>query len=77
LKEASKKELVKEKETVFITREGKEIPVSLSIKLRKSPEGEILGYFLGFFDFSQIKIVETQLKEKLKNSRNLEKKSWF
>jgi PAS domain S-box-containing protein len=74
LKEASKKELVKEKETVFITREGKEIPVSLSIKLRKSPEGEILGYFLGFFDLSQIKIVETQLKEKIKELEKLREK---
>jgi PAS domain S-box-containing protein len=74
LKEASEKELVKEKETVFITREGKEIPVSLSIKLRKSPEGEILGYFLGFFDLSQIKIVETQLREKIKELEELREK---
>jgi PAS domain S-box-containing protein len=74
LKEASEKELLKEKETVFITKEGKEIPVSLSIKLRKSPEGEILGYFLGFFDLSQIKIVETQLKEKIKEFEKLREK---
>jgi PAS domain S-box-containing protein len=74
LKEASEKELVKEKETVFITRERKEIPVSLSIKLRKSPEGEALGYFLGFFDLSQIKIVETQLKEKIKEFEELREK---
>ena len=74
LKEASEKELVKEKETVFITKEGKEIPVSLSIKLRKSPEGEILGYFLGFFDLGQIKIVETQLKEKIKELEELREK---
>jgi PAS domain S-box-containing protein len=74
LKEASEKELVKEKETVFITREGKEIPVSLSIKLRKSPEGEALGYFLGFFDLSQIKIVETQLREKIKELEELREK---
>jgi len=74
LKEASEKELVKEKETVFITKEGKEIPVSLSIKLRKSPEGEILGYFLGFFDLGQIKIVETQLKEKIKEFEKLREK---
>jgi PAS domain S-box-containing protein len=74
LKETSEKELVKEKETVFITREGKEIPVSLSIKLRKSPEGEALGYFLGFFDLSQIKIVETQLREKIKELEELREK---
>jgi PAS domain S-box-containing protein len=74
LKEASKKELAREKETVFIAREGKEIPVSLSIKIRKSPEGETLGYFLGFFDLTQIKVAETQLKEKIKEFEELREK---
>jgi PAS domain S-box-containing protein len=64
-REALEKGFVKGKETSILTKEKKKIPVSISAKLRKSEEGEIIGYFLGFFDLSNIKKTETELRDRL------------
>jgi PAS domain S-box-containing protein len=63
--ETLEKGFVKGKETSILTKEKKKIPVSISAKLRKSEEGEIIGYFLGFFDLSNIKKTETELRDRL------------
>ncbi len=62
LEETKKKGLVKEKEAIILTKEGKQISVSVSTVLRKSEEGEIIGYFFGLFDLSNIKKSEKELK---------------
>jgi len=73
LNEVLKKGSVREREMIFLTKEKKEIPVSLSVKLRKSQE-EVIGYFLGFFDLTQIKKVEGELKKKIEELETLREK---
>lgn len=51
------------REISFIKKEKIEIPVQVFTKLRKSEEGEEVGYFLSFVDLTQIKQKEKELKE--------------
>jgi PAS domain S-box-containing protein len=64
-KETFEKGFVKEREINFFTKDKRKIPVSVSTKLRKSEEGEIIGYFISFFDLSNIKKIESELRNKL------------
>jgi PAS domain S-box-containing protein len=64
-KEIFKKGWVKGRETSILTKEKRKIPVSVFAMLRKSEEREIIGYFLGFFDLSEIKKTETELRNRL------------
>jgi PAS domain S-box-containing protein len=65
LKETFEKGFVKEREINFFTKDKRKILVSVSTKLRKSEEGEIIGYFISFFDLSNIKKIESELQNKL------------
>jgi PAS domain S-box-containing protein len=61
-KETLEKGFIKAKELIIFTKEKKEVPASISTILRKSEEGEIIGYFVGLFDLSSIKETEKDLK---------------
>jgi len=61
-KETLEKGFVRAKELNILTKEKKEIPTSVSTILRKSEEGEVIGYFVGLFDLSDIKKTEKDLK---------------
>lgn len=65
-KELAIKETISGKEAIFLTKEKKEIPVSLSAKTRKDEKGDITGYFFAFIDLTEIKEKERELKEKVK-----------
>jgi hypothetical protein len=41
--------------------------------LRKSEEGEIIGYFLGFFDLTEIKKTEAELRYRLEEVEKLQR----
>jgi len=62
-KETLRKGLVSTKEISIFTKEKRKILVSVSTVLRKSEEEEIVGYFLGFFDLTEIKKKENELKD--------------
>jgi len=62
-KEILAKELVRAKEISVFTKEKIKIPGSVSATLRKTDEGEIIGYFLSFFNLTDIKKREKELKE--------------
>ncbi|PIQ06600.1 MAG: hypothetical protein COW72_01850 [Candidatus Nealsonbacteria bacterium CG18_big_fil_WC_8_21_14_2_50_37_10] len=66
-KEAEEKGSVSAREISVFTKEKKEIPVSLSIIVRKSKEGEISGYFIGLFDLTDIKTYQKNLEEEAKD----------
>ena len=66
-KEAEEKGFVKTREISVFTKEKKEIPVSLSIIVRKTEEGKINGYFIGLFDLTDIKTYQKNLEEEAKN----------
>lgn len=62
-KEVFKNDFVRAKEINLYTKDGRRAPVSVSASLRKSAEGEIIGYFIGFSDLSGVKKKEEELKE--------------
>lgn len=62
-KETLEKGVVKNKEIKILTKEKTEIIGSAATTLRKTEEGEVVGYFLGFFDLSKVKKRERELKE--------------
>lgn len=70
-KETVEKGLIKAREIDIFTKEKKKIPVSASSVLRKSEEGEIIGYFIGIFDLSDIKKKEDELKNTQKALLNI------
>jgi len=63
--ETINKGFVKTKEISVFTKEKRKITVSVFTALRKSKEGEIIGYFVGFFDLSDVKKKEKELQEKM------------
>jgi len=65
-KELAIKETISGKEAIFLAKEKKEIPVSLSAKTRKDEKGDVTGYFFAFIDLTEIKEKERELKEKVK-----------
>jgi PAS domain S-box-containing protein len=62
LKETLEKGFVKEREINFFTKDKRKIPVNIFTTLRKSEEGEIIGYLIAFFDLTKIKKREMELK---------------
>lgn len=65
IKEVLAKEEVASKEAVLITKDKKEISVSIFAKARKDEEGKIVGLFIGLFDLSRTKETERRLQEKV------------
>ena len=59
--EGLKKGSVRTREIHIFTKEGKKVLASASAILRKSEEGEAIGYFVGFFDLSPVKKGEEEL----------------
>jgi len=49
------------------------VPVSVSIMLRKGEEGEVVGYFFGVFDLTEIKKKEEELQEKMEELERFNK----
>jgi PAS domain S-box-containing protein len=74
LQETIKKGFVKGKELIFFTKEKEEIPVNVYTKLRKSEEGEIIGYFLALFDLTDIKKAEAEIKRRIEELEKLREK---
>jgi len=62
-KQTLEKGFVKAEEITIFTKNKREILGSASTTLRKTEEGETVGYFLGFFDLTDIKKREKELKE--------------
>lgn len=65
-KELANKETISGKEAIFLTKGKKEIPVTLSAKVRKDERGDITGYFFAFIDMTGMKEKEKELQEKVK-----------
>ena len=62
-KETLTKGLVKTKEINIFTKERKKILARASATLRKSEEEEIIGYFVGFLDLTDIKKSEEEIQK--------------
>ena len=66
LEKAQKEEKYLTKELTLISKKKKEIPVSVSISIRKDTEGNFIGYFVALFDITEIKKFREELDEKVK-----------
>src|SRR4030043_841814 len=71
IKETIKKGSVKTKEMFLSTKSGEKIPVSASTVLRKSEEGDIVGYFFSLFNLEDIKKKENELINTQKSLLNI------
>lgn len=65
-KKILKEKLIEGKEMILISKAGAKIPVSVSASLRKDEEGILVGYFLAFLDITEIKKLQEELEEKVK-----------
>jgi len=54
------------KELILLTKEKKEIPVSVFASAREDETGNIIGYFLAISDISEFKKLQEGLEEKVK-----------
>ncbi len=61
--ETFKKGFVEAKEIDILRQDKKKIPVRTSTILRKTEKGEIIGYFIAFFDLTDIKKKERELQD--------------
>ena len=61
-KEILKTGSIEAREISFFAKEGKKIDVSVFGQIRKNEQGEITGFFLGFFDLTNIKKTESDLQ---------------
>jgi PAS domain S-box-containing protein len=66
IKEVQKKGRITGKEITLITKDKKEIPVTISISLRKDPEGNLIGYFLIITEITKIKKYQKDLEKRTK-----------
>ncbi|OGZ18395.1 MAG: hypothetical protein A2Z68_02565 [Candidatus Nealsonbacteria bacterium RBG_13_38_11] len=71
IQETIEKGSVKVKEMVLSTKTGEKIPVSASTVLRKSEEGDIVGYFFSLFNLTDIKKKENELINTQKSLLNI------
>lgn len=54
------------KELILITKDKKEIPMSVSASIRKDREGSYIGYFIGLTNITELKKFQEGLEEKVK-----------
>lgn len=74
-KKILKEESVPVKRINFLTKDKKEIPVSISAMARKSEEGEVIGYFLSIVDLTETVNFQEKLQEEVdKKTRELQEK---
>ncbi len=74
-KETLKKGFVKEREATVFTKKGKEITALIFSRVRRDERGEVVGFFLSFFDLTKIKNKEKKLKTEIKKLKEQLKKS--
>jgi PAS domain S-box-containing protein len=65
IKEVRKKGKIT-KELTLISKENKEIPVSASFSVRKDPEGNLIGYFVGIAEIGELKALQEKMEEKVR-----------
>jgi len=63
IKEAQKQKSIKGREFTLITKNEKEIPVTVSISPRRDAEGELIGYFLVITEIQEAKEYQKKLEE--------------
>lgn len=69
------KGIIKGKEMILITKDKKQIPVSLSASYKEDEKGNLIGYFLAFTDITDFKMLQENLEEKVKErTKELQKR---
>lgn len=66
LKKTEEREFVQNREAVFVTEKDKRIPVSLSCGAKRNERGELTGFFLSITDISELKELQKETEQKIK-----------
>jgi len=67
-KEILEKEIISNRELVFLTKDKKEIPVSISAMQRKDEKGEFIGCFFSLADISESKKFQEKLEKEIEKT---------
>lgn len=67
IKEGTADRVFYRKNLTLITKNGKNIPVNVSVSTRRDRRGNYIGYFLSISDISEIKSLQEELEKKVKN----------
>lgn len=65
-----KNKIIKNREAILVTYDKKEIPVSISISIRKDDKDNIIGCFLAISDITEIKGFQESLEKKVEERTN-------
>ena len=75
--DARKEKILKNRELTLISKENKEIPVSVFVSAREDREQRIIGYFLALFDITEARkfrgVLEEEVKERTKDLEETKK----
>lgn len=75
LNEVKEKDIIENKEFTLLTKEKKQILVSVSIGARRERNGEFIGSFVGILDITELKRYQRELEEKVRErTRELQEK---
>jgi len=70
IERAIQKKLSQNRELTLITRRKKKIPVNVIASARRDKEGNYMGYFLALSDVTEVKALQENLEEKIKERTN-------
>jgi len=74
--EISKKESVRGREFSVVSKKKEKIQVSVSASVRKDREGNFIGYFVGITDIAELKKLQIEMENKVKErTKELEKRT--
>lgn len=75
LNETWEKEIIQGRELILLSKKGKKIPVSVSLSTRKDREGNFIGYFIGIINITELKRLQEEMEEKIKErTKDLQRK---
>jgi len=66
LKEARLKEEITTRELILISKEKKEIPVRVSVSIRRDELNNFIGHFISLTDITEVKKFQEEMEDKIK-----------
>ncbi len=75
IKEIKKKKIIKNKELTLVAKIKKQVAVNVYFSARKDKLDELIGFFVGIVDISELKKLQEELEEKVKErTKDLQEK---
>ena len=69
------KQIVRSEEMTLITKDKKQIPINIAASSKQDEKGNLMGYFLALTDISELKALQENLEEKIRErTKELQKR---